>query len=361
MTACNSTVVQGSVVNTPPHKSNDTHDIRVTELPTTSMNSRPENVTVEVNETLTPEHNESNESLNVTRIVDINQDIAIGNVVHIVDINEDIACGNIAHILDSNKDIAREESDLEVAEDVFEFVDQRNKNGSKHKCNCGCCQKLINKVDYMQKKFFKELGRYRQEVMQAIRHFNDKCDSMLKSQEFDSSDLSTQAANRAKMEEFEVQFKSRFPAANKLVLIGINETICTDRDFRRLLTFKLKCIAKEEKTDETKLTRLILKLVGSSGCWSEFTWTGTDKKANFSELEALIQVITTVVECQFPTVDAFKILKSCVQQRAKSAAEFEAKKRLNNGETENSDTNTMTEPNGNDNSIDLPDIQLQVE
>lgn len=47
--------------------------------------------------------------------------------------------------------------------------------------------------------------------MQAIRQFSDKYDSMLKSQEFDSSDLSTQAANRAQMEEFEVQFKSLFP------------------------------------------------------------------------------------------------------------------------------------------------------
>lgn len=133
-------------------------------------------------------------------------------------------------------------------------------------------------------------------------------------------------------------------------MIGINETICTERDFRRLLTFKLKCIVKEEKTDETKLTRLILKLIGSSVCWSEFTWTGTDKKANFSELEAL-----------FPTADAFNTLKSCVQQRTKSAAEFEAKKRPNNGETENSDSNTMTDPNGNNNLLDLPDMQLQVE
>lgn len=75
MTACTSTVVVESVVDTPPHKSHDTFDIRGTQLPTTSTNSRPENVNVEVNETLTPEHNESSDSLNAGHIVDINEDI----------------------------------------------------------------------------------------------------------------------------------------------------------------------------------------------------------------------------------------------------------------------------------------------
>lgn len=325
MTTRTSTVVIESVVDTPPLKSHDTSDIRE-QSPSTNTSSRPENMNVEVTDTLTTAHNESSDSLNVARIGrPANGSVEVTDTLT----TERIESSDSLNLACINHDISNEDIDQEVTGDiaegvVFEFIDQRNKNGSQNKCNCSCCQKLINKVDYMQKKLLKELGRYRQEVMQVIRQFSDKYDSLLKSQEIDLPDLSTQAANRAQMEEFEAKFKSLFPAANKLALKGINETICTEHDFKRLLTFKLKCIVKEERTNEIILTRLILRLIGSSGCWSEFTWTGTDKKANFSELEALIQVITTVVECQFPTADAFKTLKSCVQQRTKSAAEFES-------------------------------------
>lgn len=313
MTGCSSTDKDPvDRINSLPYDgSNDTFDIRGAQLPTLNIELNDTSDFVDVDKTLTPESKSS-----------------VNNC-------------NAVHIGDNEQEITHED----IAQDViFEFLDQQNDNASKSKCNC--CQKLLNKMDYMQKKFLKEVGRYRQETLQAIRQFSDKYEVLLKSQEFNTPEVANQAASQAKNDEFEVQFKNLFPVLSKLALIEINETIRTERDFKRRLTSKLKCIAKEKKENETKVTRLLLKSICSSICLSDFTWLGTEKKGSFSELEALIEVMTSVVEFYFPGCDAFKTVKQVVQQRTKSAAE--AEKQLKNPsdvlESEYLGANNSTDP-----------------
>lgn len=202
---------------------------------------------------------------------------------------------------------------------IFEFVDQRQGITSS-KDTCNCCQKILNKMDYFQKKMMNEVGRYRQETMQAIRHFTDRYDVLLKSEEFQSIVPEEDLVKQALDEEFELQFTNDFPAKTNVVIIEADKKIKSDRGFRKRFIAKLK--RKEKDANETKAVRQFLKLLCAKSCLSEFTWLGTQKKKNFSALESLIDVIALIVEEWFPKCDAYKIIKEVVQQRTKSAAEY---------------------------------------
>lgn len=201
---------------------------------------------------------------------------------------------------------------------IFEFVDQRKSNTSEGACNC--CQKVLNKMDYFQKKVLKEVGRYRQETMQAIRQFSDRYDVLLKSEEFQSIVPEEELAKQRLDEEFETQFTEDFPVKTSLLIIATDTKIKSDREYKKRFIAKLK--RKEKEPNEIKSVRK-LSLCAAS-CLSEFTLLGTPKKGNFSALESLIGVLAQIVEKQFPKCDAYKIIKEVVQQRTKSAADFVA-------------------------------------
>lgn len=117
--------------------------------------------------------------------------------------------------------------DAEHQEVLIEFIDQRQSNISKDKCSCS--QKILNKIDYFQKKMLKELGRYRQETMQVIRGFSDRYDVLLNSNECRAVVPERELANEARNVEFENQFNNDFPVKGKLLLIKTDNTIKTDR------------------------------------------------------------------------------------------------------------------------------------
>lgn len=223
--------------------------------------------------------------------------------------------------------IITEETQQNIAEDletpvIFEFIDQRQGITScKGACNC-CGQKFLNKMDYFQKKMLSEVGRYRQETMQAIRHFADRYDVLLKSPEFQSIVPEEDQVKQALDEEFETQFTNDFPAMTSLAIIETDKKIKSDRGFRKRFIAKLK--RKEKDANETKAVRQFLKILCAASCLSEFTWLGTQTKESFSALESLIYVIALIVEGQFPKCDAYKIIKEVVKQRTKSAAEYMA-------------------------------------
>ncbi len=210
---------------------------------------------------------------------------------------------------------------------IFEFVDQRKSStAAACKCKGNCCQKMLNKMDYFQKKMLNEVGRYRQETMQAIRQFTERYDVLLKSKEFQSIVPQEDLAKQAKDEEFDTQFTDDFPAETSLLIIETDKKIKTDREFRKRFISKLK--RKEKDANETKAVRQFLKSLCAASCLSEFTWLGTQTKKSFSALESLIDVIALIVEEQFPKCDAYKIIKEVVQQRTKSAAEHMAMKKI---------------------------------
>ncbi len=276
-----------------------------------------------------------------------------GDFADIVDVQvsktsiPDSVSDSVTHSTSNDPDRIADIEQEESPHIVFEFVDHKQKTSSKNNCNCS--QKLMNKMDYMQKTFLKEIRNYRQETTQAIRHFSDRYDVLLKSQEFQSPALAQQADSQAQDDEFEVDFKDSFPRATNDLLIETNNTIRTDRDYKLRLVSKLERIISNENATEDKIIRQLLKAIGTSLCFSEFTWFGTEKKANFSELEALIGVMTTIVERQFPKCDGYKAVKRVVQQRTKSAAEFEAKRRVNvNAVEENLDSDDINPPTNSD-------------
>lgn len=214
---------------------------------------------------------------------------------------------------------------------MIEFIDEQTSSSTNFKCKC--LQKVMNKIDYFQKKVFKQLALNRQESDKAIRELSDRVDVLLCSENVQNKVPDAAVTLR---EEFEVQFKEMFPVAVNKLLVDVSDKIKSEKDFKKKLLLKLS-----QKTEETeiKATRKILKLLCTSSCLSGFTWTGSSagptQKLNFSSLEPLIEVITHAIEEQFPKCGAYTILKRVVQQRTKSANESESKKKETESQVNN--------------------------
>lgn len=223
-----------------------------------------------------------------------------------------------------------DEVDNEHQDVVIEFIDQQTSSVTNDKCKCS--QKIMNKIDYFQKKVLKQLGLYRQETAKSIHELSERVDVLLNS---DHIQEKIADATITLSDEFEDQFKEMFPVKNNTMLVEVNDKIKNERDFKKRLLSKLN---QKTEENEIKATRKILKTLCNGSCLSGFTWTGgsigTMKKLSFLSLEPVIDVITQVVKDQFPQCEPYGILKRVVQQRTKSANESNPKKKETESQVE---------------------------
>lgn len=184
--------------------------------------------------------------------------------------------------------------------------------------SCKCYQKLSNKMEWLHKKISSEFNSIRAEIMTNRQIILDLMtprqnqpvviQDEVKENELDLTDDEVDAFNAA--------FKSVFPVSTSDALFEFNETC--DEKFKKFVVFKLE---KLHGDDETKTVRKMLKSLCDVQCMSQHTWFGTKKKASFSKLQSIVDMIVGVMETKYPKCDANELLKGVVQQRTKSAAE----------------------------------------
>lgn len=259
-----------------------------------------------------------NSLLSGENTIDFSSELAQRTLSPLLDVNN--VSGETFKSDSASVNVGINEVDNEHQDVVIEFIDQQTNSSTNDKCKC--LQKLMNKIDYFQKKVLKQVGFYRQETAKSIRELTDRVDVLLNSHNI-QDDVAD--APITSSDEFEVQFKAMFPIAVNKMLVEASNKVKNERDFKKRLLLMLN---QKTEENETKATRKILKSLCSASCLSGFTWTGTPattKKLSFSSLEPLIDVITQVIEDQFPKCNAYGILKHVVQQRTKSANESASK------------------------------------
>ncbi|XP_037032230.1 uncharacterized protein LOC119071484 [Bradysia coprophila] len=189
--------------------------------------------------------------------------------------------------------------------------------------NTDCCkghQKILNKIDYVQKKLSKELGQLRQEtngnrklLLQLLKRNEDDGNGQPEDVQDEPVHL-----DMAEIDEFNEKFKSVFPIKDSEYLIHFNKSLKMDQKFADNLLQKLEQMKGD---DETKTARKILKALCHFECLKDFTWLGTRKMKSFQDLHLIVDMMTKLIEGKYPQCDAMSILTKVVQQRTKSAKE----------------------------------------
>lgn len=212
-------------------------------------------------------------------------------------------------------------------------TDDNNDSQHFHDQNTGCCkghQKVLNKMDYAQKKILKELGLLRQEtnsnrklmlqLLQTRRPFNDETESNRDEMDIETvpAEVQVDAVDMVELDEFTEKCKAIFPIKECDFIIDFNKSLKLDQKFAEMLYEKLDHIKGD---DEIKTARKMLKFLCDFRCLKDFTWMGTKKMKSFQELHLIVGMITKILKGKYPACDAMDILTKVVQQRTKSAKE----------------------------------------
>ncbi len=215
-------------------------------------------------------------------------------------------------------------------EDMATTGDTANQQSS---CTQNCCklhQKVMNKIDYLQKKWFKELSLLRQEgnanrelllrVLNLLSPTERQAEDIVMDQTEEScgEGVARPILDMAELDKFNERYKETFPISSSEFIIEFNKSLKDDEDFAANLYDKLSLITAE---DETKTARKIFKEICDFRCMKDFTWHGTKKMKSFQELHLIIEMISKLLKEKFKDCAAYDIIMKVVKQRTKSAKE----------------------------------------
>lgn len=212
-------------------------------------------------------------------------------------------------------------------------------NGAQGSC-CKGHQKVMNKLDYVNKKISKEVSLLRQEtagnrklLVQVLSLLQPGQNEANHEQTGENQDEQAQL-NVAEIDCFNEKYKATFPIKDCDFIIDFNKSMKDDQQFVNGLFSKL---SKIKGDDEAKTARKILKELCHFRCLKDFTWEGTKKgMKSFQNLHLIVELITKLLTEKYPGCEALEILKKVVQQRTKSAKEAFDKVKLTDQKVESS-------------------------
>lgn len=223
-----------------------------------------------------------------------------------------------------------EDQQLETGDDT---VDQQQES-----CGQSCCklyQKVLNKIDYVQKKWSKEFGLLRHEsrlnqqlllrVLKAVET-NEGQFGDIQNEQIDASceeDVAEPLLDMAELDRLNARYKATFPITSSELIIDFNKSLKDDEEFAKYLFAKLSSI---KGSDEMKTARKIFKELCDYRCMKDFTWLGTKRMKCFQELHLIIEMVSKLLNKGYPQCDAYDIIMKVVKQRTKSAKEAYAGK-----------------------------------
>lgn len=222
---------------------------------------------------------------------------------------------------------------------------------------CKCHQKILNKIDYVQKKHSKELALVRQETSEMRKLLEQVLKSRSQRQSIEVSEGNGDEGDdiqgdpvhvdMAEIDEFNEKYKATFPINDCSFMIHFNKSLKLDQKFADSLFKKLDQI---RGVDETKTARKILKELCDFRCLKDFTWLGTKKMKSFQDLHLILEMMTKLLTEKYPECNAMSVITKVVQQRTKSAkeawVEFLKKKEASSmaeGDAENKNESSITE------------------
>lgn len=227
---------------------------------------------------------------------------------------------------------------FEFTNDDNQFPQSESLDTKSYPVNCKCQSKVQNKLDYIQKKVFKELSSIREEVLrnrkileEVLRFVRVESDGTSPIQD---NGHTANTASEEWMNLLNETYKRDFPVVTADELINLSDKLKNDDKLGDFLFSKFE---KIQANDAAKTVRKILKLLCDFNCLSEFSWLGTKVKKSFSKLEPIVDLIINVTERKFENLDGKEVLKAVIQQRTKSASEAVAKKKGQNSVVEQED------------------------
>ncbi|XP_037050024.1 uncharacterized protein LOC119084233 [Bradysia coprophila] len=245
--------------------------------------------------------------------------------------------GNAPRVSDDLQIIGTAINESEDALDDDRYNDQQIDTIDQQQARCSssgsCCkshQKVLNKIDYLQKKWCKEMSVLRQEsssnrqlllqVISLLRPTEGQTDKTVNGQ-IDESGCAVDAEpilDMAELSEFNALYKKTFPIKSSEFIVDFNASLKDDKKFAENLFKKLLQIKGD---DETKTVRKILKELVDVRCLKDFTWLGTKKMKSFQDLHLIIAMISKVLGEKYPNCVAIDVIMKVVKQRTKSAKE----------------------------------------
>lgn len=173
------------------------------------------------------------------------------------------------------------DQDTTIEENSIQQLDSRG----------SCCkgyQKIVNKMDYLHKKFSAQFGVIRQEIsanrkllqqllkVQPVATNNEEQDGQCT---FEDSPTKVgqdeqRSLDLADADEFHAKYKATFPIQDCDALVEFNRSIKDDPTFVVNLYAKFIQIQAD---DEIKFARKVLKELCDFRCLKDFTWQGTKK------------------------------------------------------------------------------------
>lgn len=210
--------------------------------------------------------------------------------------------------------------------------DMMNDNGDSVISCLNCCkghQRVLNKIDYVHKKFSKDLSLLREETSSIRKLLMQLLDQQRQGQQNETVinegdgqaepvSIEPVKVDVVEVDNFNEKFKSTFPIEDADSLVDFNKSMRDDQNFMDKLFSKLAQLKAE---DEIKTARKILKALCSGTCLKEFTWQGTKRMKSFENLHLIVELLTKLVKEKYPGCDALEIVTKVVKQRTKSAKE----------------------------------------
>lgn len=229
-----------------------------------------------------------------------------------------------------NEPAMNQASSTLVQRDIFD-EDQEIETGGDEIINppqSNCCkahQKVLNKIDYVQKKLSKEMSVLRQETRSnrqlLLRVLNLLSPTEVQAEDVRDDQMEEPAQlqiDMAELDRFNAKYKEIFPISSSDSIVDFNKSLKDDQPFADYLFAKLSQI---KGADEIKTVRKILKELCSVPCLKDFTWLGTKKMKCFQDLHLIIEMISKLLKDKYPECDAINIIAKVVKQRTKSAKE----------------------------------------
>lgn len=216
-----------------------------------------------------------------------------------------------------------DENDMTTTDDGDNFIDCSQVN---------CCkghQRVLNKIDYVHKKFSKELSLLREETTSIRKMLLQLLDHQWQGQQNETAineddgvaeqdSIEPVKVDVAEIDDFNEKFTSTFPIEDADTLIEFNKSMRGDQKFMNNLFARL---AQMKGEDEIKTTRKILKALCSGTCLKDFTWQGTKRMKSFANLHLIVELLKNLLKEKYPGCDALDIVTKVVKQRTKSAKE----------------------------------------